>query len=393
MTTHNNLRLTLLLVVFSGLLLYRCVDSARSSESASSTENRTGPRRAEVLFLGHTSEHHDSEKYAPWLAISAFAEGINLTYTTDLNDLNPANLSKYDGLVVYANYDTLSSSQESAMKDFVEGGKGLIPLHCASGCFKNSDWYINAIGGQFASHETGTFASAIVKPEHPVMQGLNEFETWDETYVHQNINPDMTVLMERVEGDHHEPYTWVRNQGKTRFISEDQKKRERDWCVENLRRVSKIAADCGVAIGLEPLNRFESDMVNTMDQALSLVDEVAHPSLKLLLDTFHANIEEKSIPATIRKIGKERLCHIQGNESDRGTPGTGNLDWVGIKEALTDIEYEGAIVIETFGAVSEEIAKATCIWRPLANSSDELAREGLHFYKTLFALSNTPPSP
>lgn len=173
--------------------------------------------------------------------------------------------------------------------------------------------------------------------------------------------------------------------GKTRFISEDQKKKERDWCVENLKEIGKIAEDCGVVVGVEPLNRFESDMINTADQAISLVREVAHPNIKIQLDTFHCNIEEKNIPATIRKIGKELLCHIQGNESDRGTPGTGNLDWLGIRSALRDIHYDGAMVIETFGAVSAEIARATCIWRPLAGSSDELAREGLAFYKQLFA--------
>ena len=173
--------------------------------------------------------------------------------------------------------------------------------------------------------------------------------------------------------------------GKTRFISEEQKKQERHWCVENLRKASTFAQEHGVILGLEPLNRFESDMVNTADQALSIINEVSHPNLKIQLDTFHCNIEEKNIPATIRKIGKDLLCHIQGNESDRGTPGTGNLDWQGIKSALEEIGYEGAVVIETFGAVSEEIAKATCIWRPLANSSDELAEEGLAFYKRLFS--------
>jgi len=172
--------------------------------------------------------------------------------------------------------------------------------------------------------------------------------------------------------------------GKTRFISEDQKKKERDWCIENLVRIGKVAADHGIIVGLEPLNRFETDMVNTADQALSLVKEASSPNIKIQLDTFHNNIEEKNIPNTIRKIGKELLCHIQGNESDRGTPGTGNVDWTGIKEALTEIGYEGAIVIETFGQVSEEIARAASIWRPLANSSDELAREGLGFYKTMF---------
>ena len=172
--------------------------------------------------------------------------------------------------------------------------------------------------------------------------------------------------------------------GKTRFISDEQKKRERAWCIENLIKVSKFAEDRGIIVGVEPLNRFETDMVNTADQAISLVKEVDHPNIKIQLDTFHCNIEEKNIPDTIRKVGKDLLCHVQGNESDRGTPGTGNVDWIGIKEALTEIGYDKAIVIETFGEVSEEIAKAASIWRPLANSSDELAIEGLQFYKKLF---------
>ena len=172
--------------------------------------------------------------------------------------------------------------------------------------------------------------------------------------------------------------------GKTRIVSTDRKRQERGWCIENLREVGKIAQECGVVVSLEPLNRFETDMVNTAEQALSLVNEIAHPSIKISLDTFHNNIEEKSIPAAIRAIGREMLCHVQGNESDRGTPGTGNVDWPGIKAALTEIGYDGAVVIETFGAPSEEMAKAASIWRPLANSPNELASEGLAFYKTLF---------
>ena len=172
--------------------------------------------------------------------------------------------------------------------------------------------------------------------------------------------------------------------GKTRIVSAERKQQERDWCIENLREVGKIAQECGVVVGLEPLNRFETDMVNTAEQALSLVNETAHSSIKISLDTFHNNIEEKSIPVAIRAIGREMLCHVQGNESDRGTPGTGNVDWTGIKAALTEIGYDGAVVIETFGAPSEEMAKAASIWRPLANSPDELASEGLAFYKTLF---------
>ncbi|MBO9614133.1 MAG: sugar phosphate isomerase/epimerase [Dyadobacter sp.] len=172
--------------------------------------------------------------------------------------------------------------------------------------------------------------------------------------------------------------------GKTRIVSAEQKKQEREWCVDILKEVSQVAGDCGVTLGLEPLNRFETDMINTVDQALSILDEVGNPNLKIVLDTFHSNIEEKDIPASIRKIGKDLLCHVQGNESDRGTPGTGHLEWQGIQEALTEIGYDGAVVIETFGQPSKELARAACIWRPLANSADELAEEGLAFYQKMF---------
>ncbi|MBF9254608.1 ThuA domain-containing protein [Pontibacter sp. 172403-2] len=190
----------------------------KGSSSLEENVSQEAPRRAEVLFLGHDSEHHDSGKYAPWLATAVFNDGINITYTEELKDLNADNLNKYDGLIIYANYDSLPAAQEQALKQFVESGNGLIPLHSATGCFKNSDWYIKTVGGQFKSHGTGNFTAEIVNTTHPVMQGISEFDTWDETYVHQKINPDMTVLMERVEGNTHEPYTWVRNQGKGRVF-------------------------------------------------------------------------------------------------------------------------------------------------------------------------------
>ncbi|MEO6914222.1 MAG: sugar phosphate isomerase/epimerase family protein [Chitinophagaceae bacterium] len=172
--------------------------------------------------------------------------------------------------------------------------------------------------------------------------------------------------------------------GKTRIVSAKQKQQERDWCIENLKEAAAIAADHDVIIGVEPLNRFETDMINTAEQALSLVKEIDHKNIKISLDTFHCNIEEKNVPNAIRMVGKELLCHVQGNECDRGTPGTGHFDWKGTKQALIDINYEGAIVIETFGAPSKELAAAACIWRPLAASADELAIEGLQFYKEMF---------
>ena len=192
--------------------------SQKMGAGKSSSTSRLPARKGEVLFLGNASTHHDATKYSPWLAESLSKIGINTTYTIKLSDLNDSNLSKYDGLIIYANHNTISPSQEAALKKFVEGGKGLIPLHAASACFGNSEWYINAVGGQYKSERTGVFTTKIINTNHPVMQGVKEFTTWDEKYVHQKINPDKTVLMERVEGETREPWTWVRTQGKGRVF-------------------------------------------------------------------------------------------------------------------------------------------------------------------------------
>jgi len=171
--------------------------------------------------------------------------------------------------------------------------------------------------------------------------------------------------------------------GKTRLIADEQKKRERAWCVDNLRELGKVATDAGVTVGVEPLNRFESDMINLAEQAVSLVREVDNPAYKIHIDTFHGNIEEKSIPDAIRSLGKGMLGHFHACENDRGTPGTGHQDWIGIRDALREVEYDGAVVIESFTPGAVEIAKAAAIWRPLAPSQDELASQGARFLREL----------
>ncbi|MBC7958871.1 MAG: ThuA domain-containing protein, partial [Vallitaleaceae bacterium] len=177
------------------------------------------PRRLELLFLGHkTNTHHNSELLADIMTREYFKSGINITFTSEPNDLNEKNLKNYDGLILYANHDTISASQSKALLDFVRSGKGFIPLHCASFCFRNSQEIVEMIGGQFKSHKYDSFPAVIIKPDHPVMQGISPFVTKDETYVHDKISKEIEVLTERVEGDHHEPYTWVRPYGKGRVF-------------------------------------------------------------------------------------------------------------------------------------------------------------------------------
>jgi putative membrane-bound dehydrogenase-like protein len=189
----------------------------------------TKSHRLEILLLGHKSEHHNSEKFAEIISQQFFKDGINISYTTDPNDLNTENLSKYDGLMIYANYDQITPGQESALLDYVKSGKGFIPVHCASWCFQNSPEYINMVGGQFKTHQTGEFAATIVDARHPVMKGVNAFTTWDETYVHDKLAKDIHVVTERVEGDHHEPYTWVKKYGKGKVFYTAYGHDERTW--------------------------------------------------------------------------------------------------------------------------------------------------------------------
>ncbi|MEO6525096.1 MAG: PVC-type heme-binding CxxCH protein [Gemmatimonadaceae bacterium] len=189
----------------------------------------SGPRRIEVLFLGHDAEHHPSNKYAPMLAMALAKDAIDFTYTTDPNDLNARNLAKYDAVLLYANHDSITPSQEKALLDYVASGKGFVPIHSASHSFRNSASVMRMMGGQFDKHGTGTFTAVTVRPEHPVMRGLTPFETWDETYIHKNNNPDRVVLQERVEGDRREAWTWVRTEGKGRVFYTAYGHDERTW--------------------------------------------------------------------------------------------------------------------------------------------------------------------
>ncbi|HEY0982922.1 ThuA domain-containing protein, partial [Schlesneria sp.] len=176
------------------------------------------PARLKLLFLGDDGHHQPAIRFKQ-LQPELRKRKIDLVYTDAVSDLNSQTLAEYDGLVVYANIDEISDDQARALLAFVEGGKGFIPLHCASYCFRNHQEIVGLIGGQFLRHETGMFRTTIVEPDHPVMKGFSGFESWDETYVHTRHNPVNRVVLEtRTEGDAQEPWTWVRTHGKGRVF-------------------------------------------------------------------------------------------------------------------------------------------------------------------------------
>lgn len=171
--------------------------------------------------------------------------------------------------------------------------------------------------------------------------------------------------------------------GKARLATPAEKRRQTDWAVRNMRALSEYAARKGIRLAIEPLNRFETDFLNTTEQALLFLSQVGADNVGLLLDTFHMNIEEKDIPAAIRSAG-DKLFSFHACANDRGTPGEDHLDWSGISLALKDIGYDGAVVIESFTTDITEIARAVSLWRPLAESQDALAVNGLAFLQGVF---------
>jgi D-psicose/D-tagatose/L-ribulose 3-epimerase len=150
----------------------------------------------------------------------------------------------------------------------------------------------------------------------------------------------------------------------------------------HLRDLAGYAGDHGVTLGLEPLNRFESDFMNTCDQALEMIADVGHPALKVHLDTFHMNIEEKDLAQAVRRAGPH-LGHLHASGSDRGTPGNDHTDWKGIAAALRAVKYQGDVVVESFTSDLEMMARATSIWRRIEPSRDEIAGKGARFLKRL----------
>ena len=152
------------------------------------------------------------------------------------------------------------------------------------------------------------------------------------------------------------------------------------WMTDALAECCVEAAESGVRIAVEPINRYETTLVNTVAQGLELIDRVGAANLGLLFDTFHANIEEKSIPAGYRTVGPY-LKHVHSCENDRGIPGTGHVDWMGVFQALRDLRYDGWVTIESFGFALGELSAAASIWRDIAPSPEAIAFEGVKFLK------------
>jgi D-psicose/D-tagatose/L-ribulose 3-epimerase len=193
-------------------------------------------------------------------------------------------------------------------------------------------------------------------------------------YVHKLI--DMMVILESpvLVGP---IYSAV---GRAEFVPEKERKAQWKQVVQHLKTICKYAQKKKKRIALEPLNRFETDFINTCDQAIQMIKDVRSPALFIHLDTFHMNIEEKEPAKAIRKAGK-MLGHFHACGSDRGTPGSDHIRWKSIAKALKKIRYKGDVVIESFTPDVLVIAKAASIWREMEPNKNDIAVKGLKFLK------------
>ena len=172
--------------------------------------------------------------------------------------------------------------------------------------------------------------------------------------------------------------------GKTWQMNDAERAATIDRLVEGLKPLADYAGERDVRLAVEPLNRFETSFLNTAEQTMEVVDRVDSPAVGVLLDTFHMNIEEKDQAAAIHRVG-DTLVHFHACANDRGAPGADHIAWEAIAAALGEVGYDGAVVIESFTPDNQTIARAAAIWRPLAETQDALARDGLAFLRGALA--------
>jgi D-psicose/D-tagatose/L-ribulose 3-epimerase len=172
--------------------------------------------------------------------------------------------------------------------------------------------------------------------------------------------------------------------GKDHLEDSEARKKEWDLAVSGVREMADYGAEKGIKLAFEPLNRFETDMINVVSQGNKFIADVERNNVGFHLDTFHMHLEEKNSAEAIRQAGN-KIFHFHACENDRGVPGTGQVHWKEIAQALKDINYDGPVVIESFTSQVKEIARAVCIWREIAPSQDAIGIQGLKFLRSILA--------
>jgi D-psicose/D-tagatose/L-ribulose 3-epimerase len=172
--------------------------------------------------------------------------------------------------------------------------------------------------------------------------------------------------------------------GGRRFLSSEERDERLSRGAAELHEIGELAKAVNATLAVEGLNRYENNLVNTLEDLVELVERADHPNVRVLLDLFHASIEQSDLTRAIRHAGP-RIVHCHAVDNTRGAPGSGRLPWGQVVGALREISYQGALVIECFNPDNPAWASATSSWRPLARSQDELAQAGIAFMRAAWA--------
>ena len=239
------------------------------------------------------------------------------------------------------------------------------------------DWNPERAAEVLAEHGLGASVCVAMGPGRELCGADAETVATTQAYLRECMDVAATVGAGVIAGP---IYTSV---GRTWRVAPDERRRLYAGLREGLAPLCDYGAERGVKIAVEPLVRYETSVINTVEQALEAIDGLPPEGCGLLVDTYHANIEEKKVGDAYRLAG-DRLVHVHASANDRGAPGADHIDWPEVRDALRDVGYDGAVVIESFTAENETIATAASVWRPLAPSQDAIAVDGLALLRDLF---------
>lgn len=228
------------------------------------------------------------------------------------------------------------------------------------------------IGQQLSQLEIGVQTCTICGPEHSLISPDPAVRQASVTYLKQVVDCSRAAGSSILMGPLYA--------GFKQFTGKPATAEEWNWSVTGMREVAEYAQTQGVTLAIEYLNRFEVYLLTCADEVVRYVEAVNHPNCRVAFDTFHANMEEKSIGDALRKCAPY-LVHVQISENDRSTPGQGHINFEEVFAALQEVGYEGPIAIEAFGPNPPELASATHIFRPMFESPEQLAVDGLAFIK------------
>ena len=241
------------------------------------------------------------------------------------------------------------------------------------------DWHPARAAELLEGVGLGATVCAVMPPGRELVATTTDVVASTQDYLRGCIDAAATVGSRVVAGP---IYASV---GRTWRIGPSERARYAAQLHEALASVAEYGAARGVRLGIEPLNRYETSVVNTVEQGLEMIGGLPPAGVGLALDTYHLNIEERDPAAAVRLAGSAgRLAHVQVCANDRGAPGADHMDWAGLRAALDAAGYRGPLCIESFTAENESIATAASIWRPLARSQDAIATDGLAFLRRVW---------